>query len=108
MREKLAKVAVLSIVDGHVNDSSVLDVDLSLINIPLAEPITPVNDCTFLVLLDNRTEVKEVCKLGTFKASTKDGVCSLRLAPWSAELGSEGRAIREGQWMHVWNLPLHS
>lgn len=46
-REELAKVAILSIVDGHVNDSSVLEVAPALINVQLAGPITPLNECTF-------------------------------------------------------------
>lgn len=33
--------------------------------------------------------------------------CNLCLAPWSAELGATGRASGDGQWMQVWNLPLH-
>lgn len=61
----------------------------------------------FLVPLKNREEVKEVCKLGQFKAATKDGPYTLKLSPWFAEIRTEGRASREGQWMHIWNLPLH-
>lgn len=81
-REELSKVAILSIVDGHVNDSSVLVVAPALINVPLAGPITLVNEFNFLVPLASRAEVKEVCKLGTFTASTRDGICRLRLVPW--------------------------
>lgn len=106
-REELEKVAILSIVDGAVNESSVMDVVPAVLNIQLAGPITPFNECDFVVPLKSRAEVKEICKMGTFKASTKDGVCSLRLAPWSAELGAEGRASGNGQWLHIWNLPLH-
>lgn len=100
-------MVVLSIVDGHVNESSVLEVAPALINRQLASPITPMNECHFLVLLASREEVKEVCKLGTFKALTKDNICSLLLAPWSAEIGAEGTASSDRQWMQVWNLSLH-
>lgn len=106
-REELAKVVILSIVEGHVNESSILEVAPTLLNVQLAGPITQVNESSFLVPLASRDKVKEVCKLGTFKASTKEGLCQLRVAPWSAELGLEGKASGEGQWMHLWNLPLN-
>lgn len=73
----MANVAIFSVVDGYVNDNSVLEVAPALINLPLAGPITLVNECTFLVLLASRAEVREVCKLGTLKALMKDGICSL-------------------------------
>lgn len=38
---------------------------------------------------------------------TKEGPCTLKLAPWSAEIGADGRASGTGQWIHLWNLPLH-
>lgn len=80
-REDFDKVAILSIIEGVVNEPSMLEVGPALINRPLAGPITPLNKYNFVVPLKIRTEVKEICKLGTFKASTKDGICSLRLAP---------------------------
>lgn len=46
-------------------------------------------------------------KLGTFEALTKDGKCKLNVAHWTAELGASGRAGGEGQWVSIWNLPLH-
>lgn len=81
-------MAILSIVEGDVNESSVLEVAPALINWTLAGPITPLNEYNFMVPLKSRAEVKEICKLGTFKALTKDSICSLHLAPWSAELGA--------------------
>lgn len=62
----------------------------SIINRDLAGPITPLNDCDLLVPLANRDEGKELCKLGSFKGETKDSPCVLKLAPWSAELGTIG------------------
>lgn len=38
--EELAKVAVLSLVDGFVNESIILEVMPSIINLDLLEPIT--------------------------------------------------------------------
>lgn len=107
MREDLARVAVLSLEEGHVNDSSILEVAPTIINRTLAGPITPLNDCSFLIPLANREEVREVCKMGSFAVATKDGPCTLKLAPWSAEIGAVGRATDAGQWMHLWNFPLH-
>lgn len=107
-REELAKIAVLSLVSGYVNECSILEIVPSIINLKLAGPITPLNECSFLVPLANREEVKEVSKMGTFAANTKDGPCTLRIAPWSAELGAEGRASGEGSWVLIWNLPLHA
>lgn len=107
LREDLAKVAVLSLVEGYVNESSVLEVAPTIINSTLAGPITPLNDCSFLIPLANREEVREVCKLGSFKVATKDGPCTLKLSPWSAEIGADGRASGSGQWVNIWNLPLH-
>lgn len=46
-QEELDKVVVLLIVDGHVNESSVLEVALALINRQLVGPITPINECHF-------------------------------------------------------------
>lgn len=106
IRDELTKVAVLSIIDGFVNEGSVLEVAPTIINRPLAGPITPLSECTFLVILASREEAKEVCKLVSFKVATKDGPCTLKLAPWTAEL-AEGRASGKGQWVSIWNLPLH-
>lgn len=68
----------------------------------------PMNECTFLVLLAKMEEVKEIYKMSTFKVDTKDGPCSLKVAPWSAELGADGRAAGDGHWVMIWNLPLHA
>lgn len=107
VRNDLAKVAVLSIVEGYVNETSVLEVVPTVLNCMLAGPITPLNECSFLVPLGSRDEVKTVCKLGSFKVATKDGPCTLNIAPWSADLGADGRASGDGQWALIWNLPLH-
>ncbi|KAH7657856.1 Zinc finger CCHC-type protein [Dioscorea alata] len=106
-REELAKVAVLSVVEGFVNDNSVLEIAPSIINMRMASPITPLNDNSFLVPLASRDEVKDVYKIGSFRVATKDGPCTLMLAPWSAEIGVTGRASGRGQWITIWNLPLH-
>lgn len=108
LREELANVAVLSLEDGYINDVDLLAVIPSIINIDLAGPITPLNDCNFLLPMSCREEVKEICKLGAFTANTKVGPCKLRISAWSAELGAMGRASGEGTWVHIWNLPLHA
>lgn len=51
--------------------------------------------------------MKEVSKLDVVQFSTKDGSCSARFAPWSAENKAVDRASGEGIWVHIWNLPLH-
>lgn len=94
-------------VDGYVNESSVMEIVPLVVNTKLAGPITPITENSFLLPFANREEVREVAKLGTFKVSTKDGPCTLNLAYWSAELGAVGKATGEGQWVLIWNLPLH-
>lgn len=106
LRDELAKVAVLTLVEGYVNEASLLEVAPTIINKSLAGPITPFNDCAFLVPLSSREEVKEVCGLGS-KVATKDGPCMVNLSPWSAEISADGRASGTGQWIHLWNMPLH-
>lgn len=101
LREELARVAVLSLVEGVVNESNLLAVLLSILNRKLAGPITPLNDCSFLLPVKSREEVKELCKLGSFVTSTKDGPCKLSISPWSAELGAAGRASGDGLWVHI-------
>lgn len=76
--------------EGFVNEASILEVDPSIIN-----------------KLKSREEVKEVSNLGAFKVGTKDGLCTLKLAPWSAEIGADGWGSGEDQWMLLWNLRLH-
>ncbi|KAH7681768.1 Zinc finger CCHC-type protein [Dioscorea alata] len=100
-REELASVVVVTIVEGFVNEGSVLEVVPSIINKCLAGPITPLSDIAFLIPLASRDEVKEVCKLGSFKVATKDGPCTLKLSPWSAEIGTAGRASGRGQWITI-------
>ncbi|KAH7659259.1 Zinc finger CCHC-type protein [Dioscorea alata] len=107
VREELAKVVIVSVELGFVNESSVVEVIPSIINQPLAGPLTPINEFTFLAPLPSRADVKEICKMGTCAAMTKDGQCSLKFAPWSVELGADGRASGAGQWVLIWNLPLH-
>lgn len=86
IRENLAKVAVLTLVEGFINESNFLKVALSIINKTLAGPILPLNEDSFLILLACREEVKDVCKIGSFKVATKDGPCTLKLPPWSAAI----------------------
>lgn len=107
LRKELAKVAVLSIVGGHVNEVSMLGVIPSIINAKLAGPVMPLNETFFLIPFSSQEEVQEVVKLGKFDVVTKDGPCRLNLAHWTVEIGAEGRAAGEGQWVHIWNLPLH-
>lgn len=78
VREELAKVAVAS---GFVNKSSILELLPSLVNRSLAGPLTLVIESNFLLPLVSREEVKYVCKLGSFKVSTKDGDHVLKMAP---------------------------
>lgn len=98
-RKDLAKVVVLSLEERFVNESNLLVVIPSIINRPHVGPITPLNECTFWILLASREEVKDVCKMGSFKAVTKDGPCTLKLSPWSADLGTDERASGVGQWI---------
>lgn len=97
LREDLAKVAVLSLEDGYVNDTTLRAIIPSLINKELVGPITPLNGAHYLLPMESREGVKELCKLGSFTAATKDGPCRLKIALWSAELGAEGRASGDGQ-----------
>lgn len=108
LREELARVVVLSLEEGFVNEASILAIIPSILNRELVGLITPLNDCAFLVPLARRDEVKEVCKMGSFKVATKDVPCVLKLAPWLAKLGAIGRAVGDGQWLTIWNLPLHA
>ncbi|KAH7657308.1 Zinc finger CCHC-type protein [Dioscorea alata] len=96
LREDLGKVVVLSLLEGNVNATSILEVAPAILNVATASPITPLTDCSFLVPLASRQQVKEVCKLGRFNAATKDGQCLLSIATWSAEFGVEGRASGRG------------
>ncbi|XP_039138075.1 uncharacterized protein LOC120275526 [Dioscorea cayenensis subsp. rotundata] len=107
LREELAKVAVLSLVGGNVNEGSVLEILPSILNTKMAGPAVPLNENSFLLPFENRDVVREVVKLGSFDAMTRDGKCRLNLAHWTAELGTSGRADGEGQWISIWNLPLH-
>lgn len=66
-----------------------------------------MNDCMFLVPLASRKKVKEVCKMDRMHVSTKNGGYRLKLAPWFTKLGDDGKVTGVGQWVLVWNLPLH-
>lgn len=99
LRKDLAKVVVLSLEERFVNESNLLVFIPSIINRPHVGQITPLNECTFWILLASREEVKDVCKMGSFKAVTKDGPCTLKLSPWSADLGTDERASGVGQWI---------
>lgn len=92
---------------GYVTVSALEEIIPSIINCTIAGPLTPLNDASYLIPLISRAEVKDACKLDAVTFATKDGRCSARLAPWSAELGAVDRASGEGQWIRIWNLPLH-
>lgn len=47
IREDLAKVVILTFIEGFVNGSSILEVAPTIINRSLAGPITPLNECSF-------------------------------------------------------------
>lgn len=97
LREELAKVTVLSLVRGNVNEGSVLEVMPSVIATKIAGPIVPLNESSFLIPFENRNKMREVVKLGTFDVMIKDGKCTVNLAHWMAELGALGRADGDGQ-----------
>lgn len=82
-------MAVLSLVSCFINEASVMEIAPSVVNKSLARPITTLNEGMFLVSLASKEKVKEVCKLVTFKASTKDDSCTLKLASWSTKLGAD-------------------
>lgn len=90
-----------------MTDVALNEVLPSVINHALAGLLTPLNDNTYLVPMSSKADVKEACKLDEAKLSTKDGICSARFAPWSAELGVVNRAFGEGIWVRIWNLPMH-
>lgn len=100
-RENLSSVLVVTILSGYVTDAALEDVLPSVINCSLAGPLTPVNDNTYLAPLSYRADVKEASKLDVTNFSTKDGVCSVKFAPWSAELGSLERADGDGVWVCI-------
>lgn len=107
VREELAKVAIRTILSGFVMDASLEEVLPMVINFSLAGPLTPLNDNTYLVPLLSRAEAKEVCKMREVQFRIKEGLCSAKLEPWSAELGAIDRASGDGQWVRIWNLPMH-
>ncbi|KAH7690551.1 Zinc finger CCHC-type protein [Dioscorea alata] len=107
LRDELAKVAVVGLTEGFVNEASILEIIPSIINKDIVGPITPINECNYIIPLSSRAEVKEIAKLGSVRAATKDGPCVLSFSHWSAELGAEGKASGEGCWVSIWNLPLH-
>lgn len=101
LREKLAKVAVLSMVGGHVNKGSMLEILPSILNTKMAGPVVPLNETAFLLPFENRNEVRKVVKLETFDVMTKDGKCTLNMAHWTVELGVAGRPEGDGQWVLI-------
>lgn len=91
LHEVLAKVAVLTVCLCFMTDNMLERVFLNVIKLSIAGSLMPVNDNMFLVPLTSREDVEEICKMGSFKISTKEGDCSLKLAPWSTELGAYRR-----------------
>lgn len=79
IHKELAKMAFLTVSSGFITDSSLEEVFPSVIPFPLAGPLTLVTEDTYLVPLENKEEVKEVCKQGTLKITSKEGTCSLKL-----------------------------
>lgn len=86
----------MPVISGFVNEKSMLEVISSIVNCSIANSITSVNDYTFLVSLASKAEVKEVCKMDTMKISTKDREYMLKAAPWTAELGADGKVTGGG------------
>lgn len=97
LREELAKVIVLSIIEGFVNEASILEVIPFVINTKLVGPIMPITENFFFLPFTRREDVHDVVKLKMIRVKKKDGPCSLKLAYWSAELGDSKRAAVEGQ-----------
>lgn len=93
MRDELAKVAIFSLMEGFINEASILEVAPSIISKPLTGLITLLNEYVFFVLLKSPQEVKKVSKLGSFKVVTKDDPYTTMLSPWSTELEADGRAL---------------
>lgn len=107
VREELALAVVVSILSGYVTDAGMEEVLPDILNCSLAGLLTPLNDNMYLVPLSSRAKVKMTCKEEVVQFSTKDGVCSARVVPWSAEIGAVNRASGEGIWVSIWNLPLY-
>lgn len=98
------KVSVISIVSNFVNKNSVLEIIPTIVNVPIAKPIMPINDCTFLVLLVSREEVKQVCKVDVMKVSTKDGGCRLK----NISVDGKTRRRRQGGGDRAMNYGMES
>lgn len=107
IRNNLEIVGILSIRKGQISEGVFFDAIPSVLNFPLSGPITLVNDDVFLLSMASKEEVKATCNLGTFKLSSKQGLCSLSISPWTIELGALGKVSGIGQWVHLWNVPLH-
>lgn len=107
LREELVKVAVLFMMGGFVNEECVMEIIPSILSSKMAGPIMALKETSFLIPFESRDEVREMVKLGTFEAMTKDGKCQLSMVHWTAEFGALGRVDGEGQRVCVWNLPLH-
>lgn len=107
LRDELESVGILSLRTGQISESVLQDVIPSVLNVPLSGPLTPINDDVYLIPLATKEEVKAACLLGVFELSSKQGLCSMSISPWTAELGALGKASGSGQWVHIWNVPLH-
>lgn len=107
IRDDLENVGILSLRKGQISKGVICDALSSVLNIPLSGPITPINDDSYPIPLASKEEVKKACSLGIFELSSKQGLCSMSVAPWSAEMGALGKDSGVSKWVHVWNVPLH-
>ncbi|KAH7689328.1 Zinc finger CCHC-type protein [Dioscorea alata] len=107
IRDNLEMVAILSLRSGQISENVLAEAIPNILNIPLKGPITPVNDDNYIIPLGSKDEVKMACSLGVFELSSKQGLCSMSISPWSADFGTLGRASGIAQWVLIWNIPLH-
>lgn len=91
----------------QISEKVLIDAIPTNLNAPLMGPITSVNDDVYLLPMASKEKVKMVSSLGVFELFSKKGLCSMSISPWSADLNALGRASGHGQWMLIWNVPLH-
>lgn len=101
IRDEFDSVAILTVSSGQICEKILEKAIPLVLNSSLVRLITPLNDNAYLLPLNSFEDVEKVCKLGIFDLSSKQGLCTLSLSPWSSELGAWGKASVVGQWMLI-------
>lgn len=97
---------VIKVSSGNVSVNSLMTHLPNVLNMTSIVNITPYDEDFILSMNSSRSSTQAV-KQSPLSFSSKHGLCTISLSPWTPEFKSHSLAAGNYQWIKLSNLPLH-